>query len=513
MLSERHAALTSSRQAQARSFALSGAVLACQFLDRDPDDQASAGGIYDNSSRFAEQVVADEAMSQDRGRFSVIAPKTDGVTVSGVRYGLQDESTRINLSTILAYDQSSGSAGANESADGNTYSHIMLMGLPGMTDDIADAILDWIDADDNQRPNGAESQYYGALSPPYAPRNGPPVTIEELLMVRGVTPELLFGLDAAKMGLTDGSSTADGQIPGVDNSDGSMDHGWAAYLTLWSAEGNLKADGTQKINLNSTDLVGLYNSLSEAIDQPSANFIVAYRLGGQGVSDGGGNVDLTILAQTSSASSSTSGGSSSSGGGGAGGVQINNLLDLVGATATLTPQAATGSTGQTTTRTTTIPVTNPFTADSGGMSTYLPKLYANCTTTANTAITGRININQAPRVVLLCIPGMTTDLADQIIAQRTQDPAQATDASQCPAWPLIQGLVDLPTMKQFMPYINTGGNVYRAQVIGSFEKGNTSARIEVVIDATQNPSHIVFWNDISRLQGGFPVEPPPPDKK
>ena len=67
----------------------------------------------------------------------------------------------------------------------------------------------------------------------------------------------------------------------------------------------------------------------------------------------------------------------------------------------------------------------------------------------------------------------------------------------------------LTLMKQLMPYMNTGGNVYRAQVIGSFEKGPTSARIEVVIDATQNPSRIVFWNDISHLQGGFPVEPTP----
>ena len=70
---------------------------------------------------------------------------------------------------------------------------MMLMGLPGMTDDVADNILDWIDADDTARPNGVESQYYGQLNPPYQPRNGPPTSIEELLLVKGVTPELLFG--------------------------------------------------------------------------------------------------------------------------------------------------------------------------------------------------------------------------------------------------------------------------------------------------------------------------------
>jgi hypothetical protein len=145
------------------------------------------------------------------------------------------------------------------------------------------------------------------------------------------------------------------------------------------------------------------------------------------------------------------------------------------------------------------------------MSSTLPKLFANCTTTANNSTAGRININQASRVVLLCIPKMTSDLADQIIQQRQMDPASQTEVDQCPAWPLIRGAVDLPTMKALMPYVNTGGSVYRAQVIGSFAKGGTSARIEVVIDATQSPSRIVFWNDISHLQGGFPVEPQPGD--
>ncbi len=57
---------------------------------------------------------------------------------------------------------------------------------------IADAILDWLDPDDTPRENGAEVDYYAAQNPPYAPKNGPLDTIEELLLVRGVTPELLF---------------------------------------------------------------------------------------------------------------------------------------------------------------------------------------------------------------------------------------------------------------------------------------------------------------------------------
>ncbi len=95
------------------------------------------------------------------------------------------------------------------------------------------------------------------------------------------------------------------------------------------------------------------------------------------------------------------------------------------------------------------------------MTSELPKLFANCTVSNNNSSAGRININQASRIVLLSIPNMTTDLADQIISQRTQDPAQQSDLDQCPAWPLIKGIVPLATMQQLMPYINTGGSVFR----------------------------------------------------
>jgi general secretion pathway protein K len=58
---------------------------------------------------------------------------------------------------------------------------------------LVDSILDWTDPDDLHRQNGAESDYYLALSPSYTARNGPFDTVEELLWVRGVTSELFFG--------------------------------------------------------------------------------------------------------------------------------------------------------------------------------------------------------------------------------------------------------------------------------------------------------------------------------
>jgi general secretion pathway protein K len=57
-----------------------------------------------------------------------------------------------------------------------------------------DAIIDWIDADDEPRPNGAEFSDYELGENEFRPPNAPLASVEELLMVAGMTPELYFGL-------------------------------------------------------------------------------------------------------------------------------------------------------------------------------------------------------------------------------------------------------------------------------------------------------------------------------
>jgi len=58
---------------------------------------------------------------------------------------------------------------------------------------LVDAILDFIDTDDNHRLNGAENDFYMSLDVPYSCKNQPFENIEELLLVRGVSSELFFG--------------------------------------------------------------------------------------------------------------------------------------------------------------------------------------------------------------------------------------------------------------------------------------------------------------------------------
>lgn len=62
-------------------------------------------------------------------------------------------------------------------------------------DTVADSILDWIDADKNHRLNGAESDFYENLTPPYSAKNAPIENLDELLLIKGVDKELLYGTD------------------------------------------------------------------------------------------------------------------------------------------------------------------------------------------------------------------------------------------------------------------------------------------------------------------------------
>ena len=83
-----------------------------------------------------------------------------------------------------------------------------------------------------------------------------------------------------------------------------------------------------------------------------------------------------------------------------------------------------------------ITVKSPFTE--GSVSSDLPKLMENATTSSGQTIKGRININQAPRAVLHasradCRPG------PPIIAKRVEGPKDDTQDHSYETWPLTRG--------------------------------------------------------------------------
>lgn len=59
--------------------------------------------------------------------------------------------------------------------------------------EIIHALIDWQDADDESNEYGAETGYYLSMDPAYSSANEPLFVDDELLLVKGITPQLFFG--------------------------------------------------------------------------------------------------------------------------------------------------------------------------------------------------------------------------------------------------------------------------------------------------------------------------------
>lgn len=62
---------------------------------------------------------------------------------------------------------------------------------------VSDSLQDWRSAPAAPRVAGAQSDYYQSLTPPYYAKNAPIDDLSELLLVKGVTPEMYWGGEAS----------------------------------------------------------------------------------------------------------------------------------------------------------------------------------------------------------------------------------------------------------------------------------------------------------------------------
>lgn len=559
MVIETKASAAHGRATQARALADSGVEYAAALLG----DRAGLPslGIFHNPTLFQGVTVAESERAAARGRFTIVAPVEGDPSARNIRYGLIDESSKMNVNTIATLvptdntpkedptaDTAPNAAGANAgtgsstSGTGSTPTGTStagtltglpnpLMGIPGMTQEIADAILDWVDDDTAVRDYGAESEYYQGLNPPYECKNAPLESLDELMLIRGVTEELLFGEDANRNGLLDPNENDGDLTYPPDNADGMLQRGWSAYLTVYSRELNLQYNRLPKVFVNSNTLSDVYDQLEDTMGEDIAKFVVAYRLYGpqptaeeagsasaqgaqrqqtgrvgnsavvQGPTDvgdlqgqqAGAAAQAAGQALAGRAGNVTRGGMDLTNGGK---FQIKSLYDLIGVNVEGQFDGATAI------------LESPWPNDPGAMSSYLPEISEQMTAYRGDYIEGRININQAHREVLLGLPTMTEELATSIVTAQLRgpngEPLSDVDATRSTTgWLLMQGICDLETLRQIEPYITARGDVFRMQVLGHFDSAGPVVRIEAVVDATLNPPRAVFYRDLTNLGKGY----------
>lgn len=222
----------------ARSMRVATAVTANQVALLEAECIAAGASEYIQAQLMAErddetieEATADmKAMEVGHGYFWVLVSNLEDDREFA--YGLTDESAKINL---------------------NSASEEMLLKLPGMTSELAASIIDWRDEDSEISTGGAEDEYYLLLSDAYSCKNSPLETVGEILLIKGASEQLLYGEDTNLNGVLDDHENDGGLSEPDDNRDGRLDTGFYDYVTVYSVEANLDADGNSRLNINDAD--------------------------------------------------------------------------------------------------------------------------------------------------------------------------------------------------------------------------------------------------------------------
>lgn len=491
MTAEYRAAARTTDAAQARHSAVSGIHYAAAMLADPASFFGDLGGAPTAEGAFQDGYARDGTNPRAQARFSLVAVVNNGSGNWEHRYGaVVDEGSKLNINALIQLDPSgevlAAALGVLAEQSGNAL----------LTTDVIDAIVDWVDPDDDARSSGAESSYYlSSGGGGYRAKNGPLNSLDELLLIRGVTPQLLYGTDRNRNGMAD------------DGDSGGFDRGIADYLTVYGRELNLDSTGVLRENVNeSEDLAGLYQRLSTRIDPDLATFILAYKTFSS-VSTTSSNNNQQNVQQGTAADLQATLQAALDGGTAVNRRRLKSLFDLRTARITVPkpPDAAPDAP--------TIVVNSPL-ADPDRLPTLMGQLLDLTTTTTVVEMPPRINVNTAPREVLMALTSLggssggllETDIDAIINLRANLNPADPTTLTG--AWMLQTGGISPDAFKRIEKYITGRSMVYRVHSIGYFGEGGPMARVEAVIDTNQGAPRILYFRDLTELDLPRGFDPP-----
>jgi type II secretory pathway component PulK len=322
-------------------------------------------------------------------------------------YGVVDEASKLNL---------------------NTATLEMLSVLPRMTPEIAAAIVDWRDIDSDLTVGGAESEYYLLLPDPYECKNAPLETVEELLLIKLTSRELLLGEDTNRSGrLDDNENDADETDP-PDNRNGQLDAGLADLVTVYSSETNTTASGSRRTDVNRASTRDLSNVLRRSVSQERLGEVVnRARLGRP----------------------------------------FQNILDFY---------YRTGLT----------------------MEEFEP-VADQLTTSEERTLRGLINVNTAPKQVLLCLPGLEESDVSALMSGRSADNLRRNSI----AW--VADALPQEKALGIGAYLTARSYQFSADIVSVAGSGRAFRRCRIVVDARSSPPRVVYRQDLTPL--GWPLAP------
>ena len=364
----------------------------------------------DNPESFKERLFYDDGA--DKWYFTIYSAG-DGETET-LRYGLTDEASKLDL---------------------NEASEAMLARLPGMKAPQAQALWDFLDVDSTPRPEGAEQEYYDTLATPYAIRNGPLASLDELLLVRGFTRALLYGEDAnANFTLDPNEDDGPAQFP-PDNGDGRLDGGLRALVTTGSYDRDVDNDGVARGNISDPQARLFTNDLPD--------IVLSY---------------IGVLRNNK--------------------VQLMHVAELLEAKGKFKDSKG-----------------KEVEMVSGVGKEELPKILDRFTTVTDDKLSGLVNINTASAAVLQTLPGIAEGAGEAVVAARR---GLTPEKLKTPAWIFQEDIVPADAFKALAPFITTRSWQFSFHVIGYGLPSGRYRVLEVTIDVAGEKPRVTYMRDVTR---------------
>ncbi|MHC4193550.1 MAG: type II secretion system protein GspK, partial [Planctomycetota bacterium] len=260
-------------------------------------------------------------------------------------------------------------------------------------------------------------------------------TIRELLLVKGITEHLLYGEDTNLNGMLDYNEKDGDESPPPDNQDDKLDQGLIAYLTCYSYDRNLDGSRMERTNINQGDEESLARDLS--ISRPHAKWIVENR-------------------------------------------DYGSIADLIKEDSRKEPPRDLDENSE-----------RAVALDLQTFKNIADKITVNDEGT----IPGRININTAPKEVLVVLLGgdeKSEEIADGIITYRDG----LTSGMESIGELLNAESVSVKTFKEIANHITTRSDVFTIQCVARTDRGQgrgTRLKTEAVVDRSRTPCKILYW--------------------
>ena len=325
--------------------------------------------------------------------------------------------------------------------------------------DTATNIVDWI-----SRAGTAGAQRDFTLAPATAigadrPKHAPLESIDELLAVRGVTRELLYGAeDRSERSL--GMLAAMASVRSVPLGDS---------VTIYARASETDHLGRARIWLNNPKLSELYRQVESDFGERLARFVIAFRVLGPGGDTAG------------DATTPTGGGDAS-----VGRHQFRSVIDLIDGQASGTWRQRAVS------------VASPISQSSGELSEQLPRVLDRFTVSPGPVRGGVININTAPEEVLAILPGLTAAEHRAIVAHRAVSAwhhERSTWRQRSRAWLVTAGVVTLDAYREIEPLITDRSEVFSVRAVGRAADQGPWVQIDAVVDGTRRPPELIFYQE------------------